>query len=680
MIRRLTVIMGICFVILTGCSGIDHRLDDMAEEYIKRVSEIEEEQNYQRYVALRDAGELNENGEYDELSKEEYQISAKEEEGLVHVTIAQNNFLRIDYFYDSELTEKIEEDSIYLNPGDKLFCSQPESNNAYSNTYVFARFQIYEFDKEGNRGALWSTAGENNLVLEIPEDYTGTELSIMPIGEYEKRNVSFSAFYYDENGMSKNVHGEWYVNDVLCAENIANVEAGDSYTVKYLYDENMYYYVSADPEPFNADVPGTVEFKKVTALSSIDDYSVQLHKLITVGFLYDNNGKNGIFSVEKNGTLVDDFNRKELKGLKAGDKLIVTTSENYRMFCSGIVIHEPEKVDGGYRYTVTIPDSNESEYVLKISKSELQVVLDDSVGYDMAFDIIAAGVSEKNCYYSKQTLNKELIIFDDTIGVEEKITIHAKEAEIHPGSAIKVDIEKKDGNDQITTEIKYILTTPGSTQIALYQGNGEVTNLNKIYKKIVVKISKVEVVEYTARVIPHAFIKVKTIDCTSEGLLTVGESIEGDRMVEVSIIPENGYYIDGKDVVNYVYMKKMKFSKYESDIDAIIEKHEVKRLYSVTLDSADSYGKVTYTLNGTPVQGTITVREEDELILMYELTDDSYEIVRESGGFWGGLNDWRKGVFFKNTERAVISLTDEIDGTTIRRSDHIEIVKKKGEE
>ena len=65
MIKRLTVIMGICFVILTGCSGIDHRLDDMAEEYIKRVSEIEEEQNYQRYVALRDAGELNENGEYE---------------------------------------------------------------------------------------------------------------------------------------------------------------------------------------------------------------------------------------------------------------------------------------------------------------------------------------------------------------------------------------------------------------------------------------------------------------------------------------------------------------------------------------------------------------------------------------------------------------------------------------
>ncbi len=470
--KRLAYIVWLSFFALTGCSRVDTAINELTEKYVMHASGIEEDQDYQRYIELDGSGDLNENGEFKELDKAEYQVEVQETDKSVHVTIAQNSFLEIEYFYDSGLTEKVAGNSIFLNPGDRLFCSQPECDNAYSNTYVFSQFQIFEFDEEGNKGDLWSTTGENNIVLDIPKDFEGTELSVMPVGKYEKRDITFNAFYYDEDSARKKVPGVWLVNDVVCSDDTADVGASDSYTVKYQYDENAYYYVNANPLPYNSDIPGVVEFKKATALNSTDNYSVQLHKLIEAEFSCEN-GKKSITSIEKNGVLVEDFDNKRLGGLKGGDKLVITTNENYRIFCTGIAMNDPEKVNEGFRYTVTIPNANESEYVFNLSKSELKVTLDATIGYDMAFDIMAAGVRERNCYYTKQKLDRDLIIFDDTIGIEESLTISAKEAEIRPGSAVKLDIKKTDGNKETVNEIKYILTTPGSAQIALYSGADE---------------------------------------------------------------------------------------------------------------------------------------------------------------------------------------------------------------
>ncbi len=668
------------FLILAGCTKEMNSANDWIENYVIQASGIEESQEYQRYIELNNNGKLNQAGEYNGLDHKEYQTVPHEEAKQVRVTIAQNSFLKIDYYYDAECKEKVDQDTVFLNPGDKLFCSRPQSDNVHSNTYVFSGFQIYEFDEDGNKGRLWDTTEQDNVALVIPVDFKGTELSVMPIGIYEKRNLTFRAFYYNENGEIRNVPGVWFINDEVCTDTTGIVGAGDVYTIKYQYDEEAYYYVNADPLPFILDVPGMVEFKKATPLSEDDNYSVQLHKWITAMFSYDNNEKNGIASIEKNGKPIQDFDNKELKKLKGGDKLSITTNENYRVFCRGILIDEPEMVDGGFRYTMTIPESNEFEYIIKISKSELQVSLDDSVGYDMAFDIITSGVSKKNCYYSKQALNGDLVIFNDTIGLEENITIEVKEAEIKPGNAIKIAVNKIDGNSQTSTEIKYILTTPGLARIDLYNGVGETANLNKIYKKIKIQASMVQIMEYSPTIIPNASINVKLADGTSRELLKEGDVVEGDTKVEVSIYPESGYYVAGKDVTDDVYVKNMKYSRYESDIDTIIKDHEIKKLYSVTLDDTDSYGMVTYKLNGREAVGTIEVREEDELIIEYKLTDESYEIIRNSEGFWNRLDDWSKNVISPNKEEITVQLSDAIDGMTINRSDFIEISAKTGEE
>ena len=187
--------------------------------------------------------------------------------------------------------------------------------------------------------------------------------------------------------------------------------------------------------------------------------------------------------------------------------------------------------------------------------------------------------------------------------------------------------------------------------------------------------------EYTAPpAVDNAVINVKPVDCTACGLLKEGDVIEGGREVEVSVKPKNGYYIEGKDVTNYAYIKTMKYCDYESNIKAVVRTHKVKKLYSITLDNTDSHGTVIYKLNGDEVAGTVMVREEDKLTIEYELTDDNYKIVRGSDGFWGGINDWGKNTFSKNTETQSIELSDKINGATIKRSDYIDISEKVGEE
>jgi hypothetical protein len=76
------------------------------------------------------------------------------------------------------------------------------------------------------------------------------------------------------------------------------------------------------------------------------------------------------------------------------------------------------------------------------------------------------------------------------------------------------------------------------------------------------------------------------------------------------------------------------------------------------------------------VSGTVSVREEDKLTMSYELTDEKYEIERESSGFLSGVNKWRKNTFSKNKETIEIPLSDSLDGTSLKRSNFIKVSEK----
>lgn len=659
--------------ILSGCADRDSFLDKKIEAYIMRASGITEDVEFQQYEELITQGVLNSVGEYNELEKEEY-CDVQKKEKQVRVSIANNEFLDVHYYLDAAMKEKVKEDVLYLNPGDVLYASQPSIDNAYSNTYVFSEFQIFEYDEEGNKGKLFSSAGDESAILEIPLDYTGTELAIFPIGKYEKRGLTFNAFYRDENGISRNVPGVWYVNDIACIENTANVGASDSYIVRYEYDPNMYYYVEATPSPFSSEIPGVVEFKEATALKSTDTYYVRLHQYMKASFATDDSTKRAIKSVEVNGKKIEDYAEEGIKGLKKGDKLVIQTKDDYRLMCDGITIKEPEEIENGYQYTIVIPESNYTENMFRAYKTDLQVSLDKSVGGNTTFAIKGSGLNKENCQYEKQTFGTGTVIYDGTIGMDENIVISATDNEIEPGYALKVYVKKTDGSKQTIETVEYISELPGKAEIELYNGSGKNTNLNKIFKKVSVEISLVEIACFEAKEISNGTCQVKL---ENGRILSDGDVAEDSQKVSIMITPNTGFYLLGKNLTNDIYMEEMTLANYLKKIDNILNKLETKRLIEIAVDSSDTYGICKFLLNGKEINGTTSLRQEDELVMEYELTNDDYEIKRDSDGIFGGLNDVRKNIFSKNREKIEIPISYELDGACIDRETYIEVAEKE---
>ena len=79
-------------------------------------------------------------------------------------------------------------------------------------------------------------------------------------------------------------------------------------------------------------------------------------------------------------------------------------------------------------------------------------------------------------------------------------------------------------------------------------------------------------------------------------------------------------------------------------------------------------------MNGQEVRGDLSLREGQELLLIYTLTDDSVEFTEKSDGLIGFIHD-----LFNKKERIVtIPVTPELDGTTLRPDDFVS-VEVKGE-
>jgi hypothetical protein len=658
-------------LMLSGCSVTD-TIVEKRDDLIRYLSGIEEDTEYQDYQALKQDGKLNENGEYRDTEIEAYLLEADTQEKQVWVTFAQNEFLKIHYYLDSSLTQEIEGTSVYLDPGEKIYCSQPTVENEYSNSYVFQEFQIYEFDENGAKSNLYGTAGDQSLILEIPENYEGTELAIFPVGQYEKKGLQLEAYYVNENGSKQTVTGTWYVNGEPYHADTDQVGATDDYTVKFEFDKDTYYYVAATPEPFSA-TDGTVEFKTSSALNSTESYAIELHQWITANFDGETDKIKSI-----NGDEDWDKGQESYSNLKGGDTLTIVTEDGYRIFSNEIEIGSPEDKDDGYQYTIVIPsDEYRTEYSFIVTKTELTVSLESSVGTNIGFNIIASGYN-KTKYYDKQTLNRDDKLDPISIGLENNITISIVDGSLSADQAIKLTINKTDGNNEKTKEIKYISETGGSAEITLY--DGEVKNPSKIYQTVDIEISLVDVMEVKIPEIDNGTIKLVLNDCTESEELENGSIVEGSRKATVTISPKSGYYVSGKNTKengsSYQYEKSMKLSDYEDDISDIIQNHEIRKLYSITLDTDDPYGTVTFKRNGDIVTGTIKVREEDTLTLEYELTASGYEIVRESDGVLSSINNWRKNVFSSNKETTEIPLSEDLDGKTLKRETYIKVLPK----
>ena len=190
-----------------------------------------------------------------------------------------------------------------------------------------------------------------------------------------------------------------------------------------------------------------------------------------------------------------------------------------------------------------------------------------------------------------------------------------------------------------------------------------------VYESITVTVSKVEVSTYKATKIDHATVSVRLED--ESDMLQNGDVLEASREVEITITPDNGYYIEGSKLNSSAYSDKMKYSKWEKEAKKILEKHPAQKLWHVTLDTSDAYGTCVYKLDSKNVSGTVTIRKDQKLMLEYTLTNSNYQISRS------GVKVLT-GVFHSNTESVSIPISEALDGKTIRCSDYITVERKGG--
>lgn len=740
----------VCVLVLSGCSA--------AGASLLRNSGIITEEDYQSYMELWNSKQLDSEGHY--IAKElEDETPFSPPAGSIHVTFAENAYISVEYYSDAALKKPIDLSQCYMMPGEAIYASEPVCRHPSSNRYRFDRFCIYSCDAEGNRGEEIPCDVKEGppLAIQIPENYEGTDLAVVPAGKYEKRQLELSDHYIDSAGQPQELDGTWIVNDAAVSSDILTVNPTEALAVDYQYDPAKYSFVASNPSSFYHE-NGLVRFEVVNATEEIDTYSVELRPL-EGRFLFDPSN----FKI-KNGTVTFKYLDQVVTGaeyIPDGGILQYTASPNSGYLCANrtgriavnasdpdktnaeireavkfypdrnVQVGLPRPVGGTIEYTadgkvlvgdtctltagtvVTMRFTNWNGWVKTMSdarytvteksigqsvalsdgddinevfteadkhKPTLNVVLTSSVKDNVEFGVAAPGIDAKGGLNYKGG-EKTTVVPDPleradrsiysgkvgTYGREPKaITITAKNDTILAGSALKLDIVTKDTRGRENRSVRYIEELPATETIELYTAANVATS-STVYETVTVTISEVAVTSYIAPSVGHTTVRATLTDMPVPYTLEDGDVLEDSRNVEITLIPEDGYYIVGSKNDRGTYSETIKYAKWEKDAQKILDQHPAHKIWYVTLDGSDPYGTCVYKLDGTTVSGRIGVREGQKLTLEYTLTNSDKTIVRSGpGGFVGRLVN-------SKTESCSIPVSEALDGKVIQRSDYIQV-------
>lgn len=336
---------------------------------VLKISSITEDADYQKYLELKSNGEIDENGEY---------IIKYEDPDKIRVTFATNKALNVEYYYDEAKTQKID-GVAYLMPGDAIYIKFVESNEVL---YKFSRYEIYEFDKDGNcEKALTLTDSETKYT--IPENIKNKEIQIRPYGENDKSSIRLSVI--DENGKDI-ISGKWENGDIILNSNVLSIGPSESYQLSYTYETDEFFFVNSSPACHNYEnVNGTVSF--TSEISSNEDhpqqYVVELRRYLSLSLKFDKNAT----IYHKDALLKEKTKNFEFKPehkLKFGDTITIKTE-------SDITI-----TDGDYKYISVSREWSNSEnlYIYKIKINDTKIKNKDFEGVTIIKDVTITLPSE----------------------------------------------------------------------------------------------------------------------------------------------------------------------------------------------------------------------------------------------------------------------------------------------
>lgn len=184
-------------MLLSACSfeGIDNVLKEVAQQKM-----LGDNSDYSDYITLKNtkADKINNDGYYIPQDISEFDEGHI---GKIHVSFASNNFLNINYYSDSEHKEKLDKLGCYLDRGDKIYAVVDMVNRSGIDSYEFNGFQIAAFEGYNVNYNYKRFYGD---IITIPEDIQFPEISIIPLGSYNVRKLTFQSEYVDRNGQKEN--------------------------------------------------------------------------------------------------------------------------------------------------------------------------------------------------------------------------------------------------------------------------------------------------------------------------------------------------------------------------------------------------------------------------------------------------------------------------------------------
>ncbi len=386
----------LCVMLLSGCGRIQEKIEEILWDH----SGASDDQSYQQYRRLQSENRLDGDGLYRSDELERMQTALREEPaGAVHVSFARSEFLHFTYYRDEAMTEELPGENCRLNPGDAIYASAPVLSDRSSPLYRFEEFQIREYDEAGKMKRLLAESREApGLVFRIPGDFSGTEISVMPLGGYRNRTVNFNAYSLQPDGQKRALeNGVWEINGKRYGNVSVEIKPLESYRVVYDYGayKDDWYFVESDPESYwDNSNDGTITFMAVPSDEERVDYSVRLHPYgrMTIGnavsfqsavdsffdsasVIFGNKSvietQNIISLLQVNGiTVINNFSDTEVSipRLKVGDEILIRVPEELKVIADGIALQPPVKTDGEWEYRFTVPDREDMDYRLSVSR------------------------------------------------------------------------------------------------------------------------------------------------------------------------------------------------------------------------------------------------------------------------------------------------------------------------
>jgi len=357
-------------VLLTGCSSMENYLGEKMLE----SSSIETREDYLHYIDYSESGKLNNDGRYMATASDTLDASENDVvHGPIHVTFAENNSLNVSILYHDANGCIVE--SGYFNPGDAIYATIATDSEVSGKSFEFSGFNIYEYTSEGKRvlrnDSLAGDFSANGLVLQIPADFSGTELAVEPVGLYHPMVLALNDYYFD-NGKEMPLSGAWTINGQIFDGNTAEVNQTTNHIISYEYDKNEYFYITSEPSAqyVNNDYGLVVFDQSVTP--EVSEFSVGLHKYIDVSVISDTERT---LKVNGGGEQRVKANERVLTPkMKYGDKITIETNKKWDNLenNSDLVQTSYEELDNGkykFRYVLVLPEPN-SNFEFDPSKYE----------------------------------------------------------------------------------------------------------------------------------------------------------------------------------------------------------------------------------------------------------------------------------------------------------------------